>query len=808
MAGGGVRPLCCPCAYQRAMPRQISDTAGHRLEGKRVHRRPIRRSPRCRVRSSLSDERDLIGSRGWRQVWQSAIVNRAKSPDRRHLRAAAHPTRRDGAIAIALFVLPWVVALVLVRRHHHLDGGTVGILVAASLGLPTLWVTWAAYRGPRRGAPASSLTMAQVADQLAVAVDAQWEAEARVRRLNDPYPLPVSWDPADVSLTDSWDSLVRLASSGAGWPASPPAGTWAADPGGLAGKGGELAEVLVRVPTGRLAVLGEPGAGKTMLLVRLVLDLLADRVTGGPVPFLVSIASWNPAEQDLRGWLEAQLLTDYPALAEPPADRTEPTRAAALLASGLILPFLDGLDEMPEKVRGSAIDRINDGLRPGQQVIVTCRAKEYRAAVRPKEGLEVNLRATAAVQLHPLDADAVCRYLLADAAGPAARARWDPVLAVLGTEAPVAQVLRTPLMVSLARAIYNPRPGELAEALRDPAELCSRAIVDRAAVESILFDAFIPSAYRNESAGRWNIKDAERWLVYLARHLECTIGGPDFSWWQLWRALPGFVSTTGITIGAVIGTVGWAVGWVLAGTGSRGEFIGRTVVAELVALVGVLAGIAMAHRELPEPIRRIRWQRPSRDNIVIWLLVIVMFGAELGILYASQFLGGADRKTGILPLFITTAIGLVMPLTLTLASHQKSALLDLRSALSPLTVLSGDRQTGMAFGAALGAGAAVLVTFLVVSAGNVLGVGIGYGIGAGVVIGAGCSFAIATWPRYVMARIRLALRDCLPWPLMDFLADAHRRGVLRQEGAVYQFRHIELQHRLANRDVDKQGLAR
>ena len=44
----------------------------------------------------------------------------------------------------------------------------------------------------------------------------------------------------------------------------------------------------------------------------------------------------------------------------------------------------------------------------------------------------------------------------------------------------------------------------------------------------------------------------------------------------------------------------------------------------------------------------------------------------------------------------------------------------------------------------------------------------------------------------------------LPWQLMSFLADAHRRGVLRQAGAVYQFRHIELQHRLANRDADSQ----
>jgi hypothetical protein len=31
---------------------------------------------------------------------------------------------------------------------------------------------------------------------------------------------------------------------------------------------------------------------------------------------------------------------------------------------------------------------------------------------------------------------------------------------------------------------------------------------------------------------------------------------------------------------------------------------------------------------------------------------------------------------------------------------------------------------------------------------------------------------------------------------MEFLADAHRRGVLRQVGGVYQFRHARLHERL------------
>lgn len=77
---------------------------------------------------------------------------------------------------------------------------------------------------------------------------------------------------------------------------------------GLAGADRKkLAQVLDRVPTRRLVVLGEPGAGKTMLLVRLVLDLLTRRAPGDSVPVLVSLASWNPVEQDLYTWLGGRL---------------------------------------------------------------------------------------------------------------------------------------------------------------------------------------------------------------------------------------------------------------------------------------------------------------------------------------------------------------------------------------------------------------------------------------------------------------------------------------------------------------------
>jgi NACHT domain len=640
--------------------------------------------------------------------------------------------------------------------------------------------------------------MAQVADQLAVAVSTQWNDEVAVRRLNDPYPLPVSWDAADASLTDPWEVLVKQASSGAGRPVPPPAEPWASGPDDLVGKGEELVKVLARVPTGRLVVLGEPGAGKTMLMVRLVIDLLARRAEGSPVPFMAPLASWDPAAQDLRNWLAGRLRADHPALADPtPKGRTEPNQADALLASGLILPLLDGLDEIPEQARGAAISGIKDALRQGEQVVVTCRSKEYRDAVRPEGGAEVTLWA-AAVQLRPLDAETVRSYLRDAAPGPAMKARWDPVLKLLGTEAPVGQALSTPLMVGLAQAIYNPRPGE-AGTLPNPEELCKPDLADRTAVESRLLDAFITAAYRPDPADRWNLPEVKNWLRFLARHLEHTIKSPDLAWWQLPRAT----------------TPSWAVSYYRASSrwylvfaallligvevtpryGLRGRAIWETLVVGSVVVFIIVTRRRRSLAPVRRMLRGVRWQRPSRDNI--------RFGAMAGAI-AGAYVGTAvGAVEGVVAGAVVGAGTAVVVGGVIWMGGQEGAPLDLTSAASPQAVLAADRRTGIAAtagsGVAFGLLAGLLVQLLVgVAAAAVAGVA------AGIVFGIACGFELAAWPSYSNARIRLARRHKLPWRLMQFLADAHRRGVLRQVGAVYQFRHIELQHRLANRGTDKE----
>ena len=167
------------------------------------------------------------------------------------------------------------------------------------------------------------------------------------------------------------------------------------------------------MPTARLVVLGEPGAGKTILMVRLVLDLLARRLPGRPVPLLLPVALWDPTKQDLREWIVAQLsgASDRTIIGRPTGFLTH-DQASALARAKLILPILDGLDEIDDLARSPAIARINECMVPGESVILTCRTEGYRHAVRPPEGIGIALRGAAAIQLRPLSAEVVASYLV------------------------------------------------------------------------------------------------------------------------------------------------------------------------------------------------------------------------------------------------------------------------------------------------------------------------------------------------------------------------------------------------------------
>ncbi|MEH6373920.1 NACHT domain-containing protein [Streptomyces sp. KLMMK] len=673
------------------------------------------------------------------------------------------------------------------------DRFSLGIAGTAVSLLPTLaplFLSWAAFRASAQRSAEQRLE--EIAEQLAQAVRRQWEAEVRVRQLNDPYPLAVSWKAASEDLVETWPLLRAIATDWPGGPVSDPAG-WVETPEELAGSGAQITQMFTcRVPTQRLLVLGPPGAGKTVLLLRLLLGLLAQRDADNPsggcqavraVPVLFSLASWNPARQDLYAWMADRLAADYRSLAGPAPARYGPVaRARALLDHHLILPILDGFDELPSAIRGNALNAINQALPLGQAAVLSSRVAEYRDALRPASGVPVKLAGAAGIELCPLSATDVTAYLHRDAGGTScAASRWAALTARLGTATPVGQALRTPLMLFLARTIYNPRPGEREADLPHPGELCDTSrFPTRASVETHLFSAFIPAAYRPHPRYpcRWTPRQAHTALTFLARHLQHALHGtPDLAWWQLHRAVPasipqlitwpiGLLTGSGLGITAAIATAEDGAGGRIAA--AIFAFVGGNILALTLTFPLWLAFEA----EDKQPAAKIRWA---------WNWLWLAISLSLAILIAMM---GASAPA--------VAIGLGVGV----ASGLRVGSADPALAVGPRALWARDRrvfwQLTLATGAAVGPGPGVALAGQPV-AGSVAGLVTGLWIGSGI------AFSATAWGPFTVARHYLALRRHLPRDLMSFLTDAHEhRGVLRQAGAVYQFRHIDLQRHLAS----------
>src|SRR6266516_352432 len=172
----------------------------------------------------------------------------------------------------------------------------------------------------------------QVAEDLATAVGEQWRAEERLRRLQDPFPLPVRWTAADPAVTDHWENIC---------------GQSAGAPVNLDGQLDQVVDVFNRVPSRRFVVLGKPGGGKSVLTLRFTLQFLERRPRRDRVPIIFPLVSLHPRRQSLHAltpqsrsppprWWNCRLSawTTYPTTCPAPLARSIVTTVADRRRSG------------------------------------------------------------------------------------------------------------------------------------------------------------------------------------------------------------------------------------------------------------------------------------------------------------------------------------------------------------------------------------------------------------------------------------------------------------------------------------------
>jgi hypothetical protein len=584
-----------------------------------------------------------------------------------------------------------------------------------------------------------------LADDLAAAVHAQWWPE--LQRFRDPIEIPVRWKAAPARLMDQWINIHRAVGD---------------DPGPieLSGRLDEVAAVYRKIPSGRLVILGERGAGKTVLAVRLALDLIATRSPGAPVPVILNLSSWDPSV-DVWEWLPRQIGEQYLGSAKV---GTEP--AHRMLERGLLLPVLDGFDEVAAAHRAKVLCQL--GMLPDHPFVLTSRFQQYEAA------LEKPVPAAAVIQVRALNLEDVSQYL-------GRRRRWEPVIETLRMPSigkVLVRALSTPLMLNMARIFYDGR------SVANPAELLDRArFMDRNAIEDHFVAGFIPAVYQR--CPRWTGQEAEDWLRYLAGHLQRDfdadgdadgndragrdlIIGSDLAWWRIRDTVSDSVR---LMLGVLIAVVAAAPMFIM-GVDRNYAFL---TLGMLLTIIMATVG-ARARSPLP---RRTRLGLPRR-----------------GFRFQSAYLFAAVPAIG-LGAYLSSTIGLnllvvaaevLYIVVLLLLGNERTV--DLRTAAYPVALLAVDRRHALvkAAGLTLITTIGYLITGVVVQHLDArliycpIVTSLAYGV---------LAHAWGQW--LVVVRVWLPLRGRLPWAVVAFLEDAHARGILRKIGAVYQFRHILIQ---------------
>lgn len=489
------------------------------------------------------------------------------------------------AAIVLLLGLAGLVALAALFKHEHIHGAAdwaavLSLLLAYLAAMVTLLV-WI-------GRQVRSSTSVRIDESLVVrlrrAVRVQWSMEVGTRQVQQPRPLRLRLGPTRRPVAVAASS----APHGSGRRCTAALhGPLVLDDDDSRPPARALVDAFRADPRRQLVILGEPGAGKSTLAMLFTLAALDAPEPNDAVPVLLSVAGWDPAER-VEQWVARRIQEDHLDLTGRGVGGQ--AAVARLIEDHLILPVLDGLDEMPGQLLAAAIGELDRAAGAGLRMVLTCRSAEFEQAVTQAGALSH----AAVVDIEPVRIEDAEMFLIQrEVAGSS---RWAPVLESMrrNPSGPVASALSIPLMIALARRAYQ-------QPTTEPQQLATFATVET--IERHLLDEFLTAVYPVPAEAA----KARRWLAFLARHLRDRIQDPNLRWWHLARAVPS--STITAVISAAVMIVGALTG--LGGTavaGASDSAVAGVVSGSIAGLcLGMLCGLhagRMAHAR-SRPARRV-----------------------------------------------------------------------------------------------------------------------------------------------------------------------------------------------------------
>ncbi|MEU1953234.1 NACHT domain-containing protein [Nocardia rhamnosiphila] len=531
----------------------------------------------------------------------------------------------------------------------------------------------------------------------------------------------------------------------------------------------------------RLVVLGDAGSGKTVAATYLVLglldnrwDLADSRRAEEPIPVRVNAAGWG-GEEDLSRWLTTRLGYDY---------RLRPNVAQEMLARGLILPVIDGLDEMDtdggDRSRARALlNRLNSAPWRDRPAVVLCRTTEFDQLTR--DGEDNGLHGATMITLQPLLAIRAVDYLTTYQHDIGTHgAAWTDIIGHLRDQphSPLATALQTPWLLGLTATTLRGSPSTAPRLL---------ACTSPDEVRELLFAAQIPTVVgaTNESKEYrdYTSDNAERWLQSLAKCLQqrrdTGRDGTAIRLDEIWE-IAGSIRTRilhSIVVAAGVGiTAGHAL-WLLDGlTAGLTGGVGLGITAGLV--VGLGPGPAAARVAWSVP-GRSRWKKGLMAGLITGLTTGLVAGLGTGI--TGGLLDGLlDGLTTGLTAGLVGGIGVGLAVGLAADAKDQLAL-----GIDARRLIRDDIQAAIVCAVLLGA---VVALMAALTDGPRLALALFLACGSGFGLTGGLTGGHAAG-RFYAAVVIFWVTQEFPRNPAVFLDWARRGGLLRLDGTAYQFRH-------------------
>lgn len=626
------------------------------------------------------------------------------------------------------------------------------VATSAASGIVWLW----AHRRPE----AALLPVERAADQLAEQLRRSWELVATERGLRYSTSIALQWRWSQRQVTGPVTQAV-VGVSGTRFTPLP----------GMApitveqlrsGFSKDLFGVYGGLDSGRVLILGAPGAGKTGAAIRLILDALIHRSAVEtteeqakvPVPVLLTAYGWNPSEQLFKNWLADRLAREYRLLRALEYGRDTAMR---LIEGGYLAVILDGLDEMPEALRQVALQALDE--QANFRLVLLARSEELVAAASGG-----HLRGAAALEICPIGSEQAAEYVASCQMDPLPQT-WQRVVDHLREHpgSALAQALDTPLMLTLVRDIY--RPGGRVDELTNSDQFPSRE-----AIEDNLLSRVLPTAYAQhpgQPASPYTVDEAERWLAHLARNMN-EEGTRDLAWWEIprWISVWPRALVATITLYLVFALSSGLRNGVLSKFGNTLNFLDRSILGftsgvieglPFALLIGLGYGLVSTPDKRPYGrLSRLGWSTAASQNNFIVGFIIGFLGniwtAVSGISFEVDNDGGLGNFSGVefvgglwfglargigdgLVAGLLIGLGFVLVSGLGKRSHGHSGQLRQSSVTNRSHLISGLRfglTTGFTAGLLTGLKDALIFGLVA---------GLGYGLLDGVIVGIGYGFA-------------------------------------------------------------------